>query len=225
MNQEGERPTSQRVRDDQSRANFSVLHQVAEVCVVAAVTAPKSGCQLFLKGSPPLLESIIVDSGEVRSRLAVWLRDRGARTSNHLWDRDADTAKRTALHLFIGLADWYPPFYDCGACGYATCAEFLNARRDHMSKPDAVDWGFRGPVCQLRCVDLGIAVGSAVKVASLHNVDVRCQTRVAAAARALGVIRADLAVCLSMNVSHKNIFFDRPATPSPGEAGLERGPR
>jgi hypothetical protein len=29
--------------------------------------------------------------------------------------------------LFIGLKDWYPPIYDCGACGYATCAEFTEA--------------------------------------------------------------------------------------------------
>ncbi len=37
----------------------------------------------------------------------------------------------------------------------------------------------------------------------------RCQTRIAAAARHLGVIEADLAVALSMSVSHKNIFFDK----------------
>jgi uncharacterized ferredoxin-like protein len=41
------------------------------------------------------------------------------------------------------------------------------------------------------------------------NVDARCQTRIAAAARHLGVIQADLAVALSMSVSHKNIFFDK----------------
>jgi len=40
-------------------------------------------------------------------------------------------------------------------------------------------------------------------------VDTRCQTRIAAAARHLGVIASDIAVGLSMSVSHKNIFFDR----------------
>jgi uncharacterized ferredoxin-like protein len=43
----------------------------------------------------------------------------------------------------------------------------------------------------------------------VNNIDTRCQTRIAAAARHLGVIRADLAVALSMSVSHKNIFFDK----------------
>ena len=43
----------------------------------------------------------------------------------------------------------------------------------------------------------------------MNNVDTRCQTRVAAAARHLGIIHSDLAVALSMSVSHKNIFFDK----------------
>jgi uncharacterized ferredoxin-like protein len=43
----------------------------------------------------------------------------------------------------------------------------------------------------------------------LNNIDTRCQTRIAAAARHLGVIEADLAVALAMSVTHKNIFFDK----------------
>jgi uncharacterized ferredoxin-like protein len=55
----------------------------------------------------------------------------------------------------------------------------------------------------------------------MHNVDARCQTRIAAAARHLGIIQADLAVALSMSVSHKNIFFDRKA---PVLAGTDESP-
>ena len=62
----------------------------------------------------------------------------------------------------------------------------------------------------MRAVDLGIAVGSAAKTAALHNIDARCQTRLAGAARRNGVIQSDLAVALSMSISHKNIFFDKP---------------
>ena len=110
--------------------------------------------------------------------------------------------------LFIGLAKWYPPVYDCGACGYGTCAEFLVAARQHHT-PAAENWQFSGLICQLRALDLGVAVGSAAKTASLTNVDCRCQTRIAAAARHLGVIEADLAVALSMSVTHKDVFFDK----------------
>lgn len=55
---------------------------------------------------------------------------------------------------------------------------------------------------------MGIAVGSAAKAASLYNIDNRCQTRIAVAARKLGLIQAEIAVALSMTVTHKNSGFD-----------------
>jgi uncharacterized ferredoxin-like protein len=193
---------------DQQGIFMGALRQVAQLCAVAAMTAPKSGGQLFLKGSKPFIETIIIEDRPTLDRLAGWLRERGKKANSPLWERDADTTEKLDLVLFIGLAKWYPPVYDCGACGFSTCAEFLRAR-EHAQPEGMEDWEFAGPICQLRCVDLGIAVGSAAKIASLNNIDTRCQTRIAAAARHLGVIQADLAVALSMSVSHKNIFFDR----------------
>ncbi len=193
---------------DQHETFMAALRQVAQLCAVAAMTAPKSGGQLFLKGAKPFIETVIVEERDTLQRLADWLRARGTRLKQPIWFRDADAAEKLDVVLFIGLAKWYPPVYDCGACGYATCAEFLRAAPKYRTEASE-DWEFPGPICQLRCVDLGIAVGSAAKTASLNNVDARCQTRIAAAARHLGVIEADLAVALSMSVSHKNIFFDK----------------
>lgn len=184
----------------------SVRH-VAKLCAVAAMTAPKSGGQLFLKGATPFIETVIVEEKPALKKLADWLRAQGDKHKEVIWYRDADTAEKLDVVLFIGLCGWYPPQYDCGACGYATCAEFLQAKPQHQSGSEA--WQFSGPVCQLRALDLGIAVGSAAKTASLNNIDTRCQTRIAAAARHLKIIKADLAVALSMSVSHKNIFFDK----------------
>lgn len=193
---------------DQATLFRDAIRQVANLCAVAAMTAPKSGGQLFLKGAKPFIETVIIEDRPTLSRLAGWLREQGQRHQEAIWFRDADTAEKLDLVLFIGLAEWYPPQYDCGACGYATCAEFLRARPAPQTS-GAADWQFAGPVCQLRALDLGIAVGSAAKTASLNNIDTRCQTRIAAAARHLKLIKADLAVALSMSVSHKNIFFDK----------------
>jgi len=193
---------------DQNEIFREALRRVAQLCAIAAITAPKSGGQLFLKGSKPFIETVILEDQETLKRLAEWLRERGQKLKAPIWFRDADVAESLDLVLFIGLAKWYPPVYDCGACGYATCAEFLRARSKYLVE-GSEDWEFPGPICQLRCIDLGIAVGSAAKTASLNNVDARCQTRIAAAARHLNIIQADLAVALSMSVSHKNIFFDR----------------
>jgi uncharacterized ferredoxin-like protein len=193
---------------DQREMFMSALRNVAQLCAVAAMTAPKSGGSLFLKGSKPFIETVILEDRDTLKRLADWQRARGTKLKEPLWFRDADTTEKLDLVLFIGLAKWYPPLYDCGACGYATCAEFLRAAPKYRAE-GSDDWEFPGPICQLRAVDLGIAVGSAAKVASLNNIDTRCQTRIAAAARHMGVIEADLAVALSMSVSHKNIFFDK----------------
>jgi uncharacterized ferredoxin-like protein len=194
---------------DQHTIFRNALRHVAELCAVAAMTAPKSGGQLFLRGAKPFIETEIVDDPEALARLAAWLRERGTRLKDPIWFRDAEVTEKLDLVLFIGLAGWYPPVYDCGACGYATCAQFLKAVSVHREQEGRDEWEFPGPICQIRCIDLGIAVGSAAKTASLNNIDARCQTRLAAAARHLGLVQADLAVALSMSVSHKNIFFDR----------------
>lgn len=193
---------------DQHQLFMDALRSVARLCAVAAMTAPKSGGQIFLKGGKPFIETVIIEDRVTLERLAGWLRDRGTKLRDPIWFRDADTAEKLDLVLFIGLAKWYPPLYDCGACGYATCAEFLRAAPKYRTE-GSEEWEFPGPICQLRCIDLGIAVGSAAKIASMNNIDTRCQTRIAAAARHLGLIEADLAVALSMSVSHKNIFFDK----------------
>jgi len=58
-------------------------------------------------------------------------------------------------------------------------------------------------------VNLGIAVGSAVKTAALLNVDNRIMFSVGIAAQRLGLINADYVLGIPLSVSSKNIYFDR----------------
>jgi uncharacterized ferredoxin-like protein len=187
-------------------ANSELVCTVAQLCAAAAVTAPKSGGQLFLRGKPLFIETVFINDRERLLGLARWMRQRGDERRQAIWLRDAALAERLDGVLFIGLKDWYPPIYDCGACGFATCAEFIEATRQRRADSDLFEFG--GPQCNLRDIDLGIAVGSAAKAASLYSVDTRCQTRVAVAARKLSLIGSDVAVGLSMTVTHKNPGFD-----------------
>ncbi len=148
------------------------------------------------------METVIADDAGTRRDLAAWMRARGKERRERIWFRDAEAAEAADAILFVGLLPgWYPPNYDCGACGYATCAEFLHYTK--MLRSQSADLELAGPVCNLRDIDLGIAVGSAAKTAAIHSIDCRCQTRVAVAGRKTGLIRADHAVALSLSITHK----------------------
>jgi uncharacterized ferredoxin-like protein len=192
---------------DYDALRADTVRQVAKLMAAAAVTAPKSGGMLFLQGKHLFVETVIVDDRPTLSSLSAWMRARGKERRETIWFRDADVADAIDAVLFVGLADWYPPNYDCGACGYATCAEFLHATAALRAESNELE--FVGPQCNLRDIDLGIAVGSAAKTAAIHSIDCRCQTRIAVAARKLGIIRADIAVALSLSLTHKAVGFDR----------------
>jgi uncharacterized ferredoxin-like protein len=192
---------------DYEAIRVDTVRQVAKLMAGSAITAPKSGGQLFLAGKHNFIETVIVDDTETKAALSAWLRARGKERREAIWFRDADVADAVDAILFVGLCDWYPPNYDCGACGYATCAEFLHETK--ALRDDSAELEFAGPTCNLRDIDLGIAVGSAAKTAALHSIDCRCQTRVAVAARKLGIIKADVAVALSLSMTAKAVGFDR----------------
>lgn len=187
---------------------LGAVRSALEYMSASAITAPKSGGQLFLRGGKSFMETVSVMDKGIQGQLADWLRRRGNELGEQIWFRDALAAENMDAILFIGLKDWYPPVYDCGACGYATCAEFLNATQPLRAASH--DLEFEGPQCNLRDIDLGIAIGSAAKTAAMLGIDARCQTRVAVAARKLGIIQSDIAVALSLSVTHKNLGFDRP---------------
>src|SRR5215203_3414464 len=192
---------------DYDTLRADTVRQVAKLMAAAAITAPKSGGQLFLQGKPLFIETVIVDDRDTLHGLAEWMRARGVERREAIWFRDADVADAIDAVLFVGLHGWYPPNYDCGACGYATCVEFLHATK--QLRDESTELEFAGPTCNLRDIDLGIAVGSAAKTAAIHSIDCRCQTRIAVAARKLDIIHADVAVALSLSLTHKAVGFDR----------------
>src|SRR5207248_5201877 len=192
---------------DYDSLRADTVRQVAKLMAASAITAPKSGGMLFIQGKHLFVETVVVDDRPTLDRLSAWMRARGKERRETIWFRDADVADAIDAVLFVGLADWYPPNYDCGACGYATCAEFLHETK--QLRDDSSELEFTGPTCNLRDIDLGIAVGLAAKTAALHSIDCRCQTRAVVAARKLRVITAHVGVALSLSMTHKAIGFDR----------------
>ncbi len=68
---------------------------------------------------------------------------------------------------------------------------------------------FRGPQCAYRLLDMGIALGSAVKTASILNADNRIMYRAGVVARQMGLIEADFVMGIPLSATGKSIYFDR----------------
>lgn len=61
----------------------------------------------------------------------------------------------------------------------------------------------------MRMMDIGVALSSAAKTAGLLNIDNRVQQRVGAAAKAIGLIKAEVVMGIPVSISGKSIYFDR----------------
>lgn len=166
------------------------LKTVAELMVISARTAPKS------RGEDFVVTKVI--AGEDLQRLAEAMVAFGQRTGKANFDRDAESVRRSAAVVLIGLKDAKPVGLNCGACGFERCL-----------KPNTHEGEFRGPQCAYRLLDMGIALGSAAKTASLLNVDNRIMYRAGVVAREMGLIDADFVMGIPISATGKNIYFDR----------------
>lgn len=171
---------------------MSDLRVVADLMAVAARTAPKSAGQDFVV--------IHIIEGDQVKDLAERMIEYGQRTGKRNFDRDGKNVAASQAVVLIGIKDAKPVNLDCAACGSETCTGLL---------VNSFEGEFRGPQCAFRLLDMGIALGSAVKTAGLLNVDNRIMYRAGVLAREMGLIDADYVMGIPLSVSGKNIYFDR----------------
>jgi len=159
---------------------------------IAARTAPKSAGQDFV------VTKII--EGETCQELGEAMIRFGERTGKHNFDRDGNNVKSSPVVVLIGIKDAKTVGLNCSACGAEKCI-----------KTNTFEGEFQGPQCAFRLLDMGIALGSAVKTAGLLNVDNRIMYRAGVVAREMGLIDADYVMGIPLSITGKNIYFDRKA--------------
>ena len=173
------------------------LETVAELMEIAARTAPKG------RGFDSI--TIKIMKGEDLKKLSAEMRRQGEIRKLKFFLRDAGNIEQSDACVLIASQKEGVVGLDCGACGFATCNEMLERQ-----KVDSMDKTFRGPNCIVKITDLGIALGSAVKTASLHNIDNRIMYTVGVSALSLGWLEGcSVAFGIPLKVSGKNIYFDR----------------
>ena len=171
------------------------IMQVSKLMLVSARTAPKSG------GIDDLL-TVIVSESEKNS-LAVEMENMAEERKIEGFKRDAKNVRDSEIIVLIGVRGIKKFGMNCGACGYATCNEF-----EKIEKKMGND--FAGPTCIFKALDLGIAVGSAVKTASNLNIDNRIMYRIGTAAMRLKMLpEASVIMGVPLSSKGKSPYFDR----------------
>ncbi|MBI3353359.1 MAG: hypothetical protein HY034_00480 [Nitrospirae bacterium] len=177
-----------------------VSEMVVKLMAASARTAPKAGGKDFL-------EIIVVTKNDELKKISDAMKEYAPRSTNEAyWLRDASNIENSQALLLVGLKEPSTAGYDCGGCGYPTCGEFKKGRQIKEK-----EMGYTGPHCIMRMIDIGAALLSAAKTASLLNVDNRVQQRVGAAAKALGFIKGEVVMGIPVGITGKSIYFDRQA--------------
>lgn len=93
--------------------------------------------------------------------------------------------------------------YNCGACGYRTCAE--------LNKAEEVEaLTARGPSCQFKNININIAAGAAASMAWRLGLHCRVFSTIAFAAFALNKLEGiDIATSVAVSAAKVDPFFDR----------------
>ena len=172
------------------------IMQVSRLMLVSARTAPKSG------GVDDILTALIF--GAEKKSLVAEMEKIAEERKISRFKRDARNVRDSEAVVLIGVRGTRKFGINCGACGYANCDEFEKAEKK-------AGQDFTGPTCIAKALDLGIALGSAVKTADILNVDNRIMYRIGSAARRLDMMpEASVIMGIPVSAKGKNIYFDRP---------------
>lgn len=169
--------------------------EVAKLMLIAARTAPKSA------GVDDVLTVIV--HGKEKDAIARKMEEIAEERKIEGFTRDAKNVRDSEAVVLFGVRGNRSFGLNCGACGYKNCKEFEEAGKTFGED-------FLGPTCLFKALDLGIALGSAAKTASMLNVDNRIMYRVGTAASKLSLLpEATVIMGIPVSAKGKNIYFDR----------------
>jgi uncharacterized ferredoxin-like protein len=180
-------------------AETEAVKTVAGLMALAARTAPKA-CGL---------DSIEIEivTGKEQEKIAEEMIRIAKETGMVFFRINGEQVKASDATILIGVTGKKTLGLNCGGCGFASCVEMAKAGKAAQSnKTD-----FKGPNCVFKVSDLGIAVGSAVKTAAIHNVDNRVMYTAGLAAMKLGKLKAcSIVYGIPLSASGRNIYWIAP---------------
>jgi uncharacterized ferredoxin-like protein len=106
--------------------------------------------------------------------------------------------------------------WNCGACGFATCAEHAAYVEEERQKPPDFSrpsaFGVPGPVCVWKSIDTGMAMDYACATAAQHNVENRAMASVGVISQALGYLgECEIGIGLCLGPAEYEVYYNRPS--------------
>ncbi len=173
---------------------LEIVEKLALELLVCARTAPKA------RGQDDLVLALITEKDEMEKIAQEMERIAERGEAFKFFRRDAENLRNSDALVLISLDFKRPVGVNCGGCGY-TC--------DTILKEPKRGEDYEGPVCAMRLIDLGIAIGSAVSKAKDLCLDNRVMYTIGVAVRKLGLMPGQIILGIPLSIKGKNIFFDR----------------
>lgn len=169
-----------------NEAESLAIEQAANLMAAAARTAPKT------RGIDNIQVLTLTDA-DIKKLISKML-EIAKRDTRPSCERDAKTLETVNTCVIIG-AKANPAGLNCGFCGFKNC-EGLKSK---------------GGICAYNSMDLGIAVSSAVGIASQLHIDNRLMYSIGLASLELGLFDKEVkqVIGIPLSATGKNIFFDR----------------
>lgn len=172
------------------------VQTIAKIMTASIRTAPKG------RGWDRITFKVLTDKEIEKVAQTMEKKAETKKKLSGVFKRDANNIRNAHSVIVVGVKGTLPKSIDCGACGFKDCNEFSKAKK--IKGED-----FVGPICIFEALDLGIALGSTVKLASELGVDNRIMYTIGSAAKEIEMIDADIIMGIPLSATGKNIFFDR----------------
>ncbi len=172
----------------EERIKKETLREVAQKMIIAARTAPKGrGADTFVFR--------IAEQADIK-KISKRMKQIGDQHDAPVFLRDSDNFLSSSIAVLLGSSIKPLGLKKCGMCGFRNCEE-----KDKQ----------KNIPCVFNTGDLGIAIGSAVSLATDHRVDNRIMYTAGQAALEMGLLgkKVKIAYAIPLSATSKNPFFDR----------------